>query len=82
MLVKIVSTQQTESKQTANSADKQDLDKVSAFISEKARKKVFQSKTFLTTAVSTFILKIPALFCGMSERTCLGWCSWIIVHRM
>ena len=61
------------SKWTANSADKQDVDKVLAFIFEKARRKVFQSKKFLTTAVYTFILKIAALLCGMSERTCLGW---------
>ena len=70
------------SKRTANSADKQDLDKVLAFISEKARRKVYQSKRFLTTAVYTFILKTPALLCGMSERTCLGWWSWIIAHPM
>ena len=70
------------SKRTANSADKQDVDKVLAFIFEKARIKVFQSKKFLTTAVYTFILKIAALLCGMSERTCLGWWSWIIAHPM
>ena len=70
------------SKRTANSADKQDVDKVLAFIFEKARRKVFQSKKFLTTAVYTFILKIAVLLCGMSERTCLGWWSWIIAHPM
>ena len=60
------------SKQTASSGDKQDVDKVLAFLLEKARRKLFQSKMFLTTAVYTFILKIPPLLCGTSERTCLG----------
>ena len=79
MLVKIGSV---PSKRTASSADKQDVDKVLAFLLEKARRKLFQSKVFLTTAVYTFILKIPALLCGTSERTCLGWWSLIIAHPM
>ena len=79
MLVKI---ELVLSKWTANSADKQGVDKVLVFIFEKARRKVFQSKKFLTTAVYTFILKILALLCGMSERTCLGWWSWIIAHPL
>ena len=79
MLVKIGSVL---SKRTANSADKQDVDKVLAFIFEKARRKVYQGKKFLTTAVDTFISKIPAVLCGMSERTCLGGWSWIIAHPM
>ena len=54
MLVKIESVL---SKRSANSADKQDVDKVLAFIFEKPTRKVFQSKKFLTTAVYTFILK-------------------------
>ena len=53
MLVKIESVLR---RRKANSADEQDVDKVLAFISEKARRKVFQSKKFLTSAVYTFIL--------------------------
>ena len=59
MLVKIESVL---SKQTANSADKQDVDKVLAFIFEKPKRKVFQSKQFLTTAVYTFISKYLPCF--------------------
>ena len=61
MLVKIGSVL---SKWTANSAGKQDLNKVLAFIFEKARRKVFQSKKFLTTAVLYIHIKntCPALW--------------------
>ena len=59
MLVKIESVL---SKWTANSADKQYVNEVLAFISEKARRKVYQSKKFLTTAAYTFILKYLPCF--------------------
>ena len=65
----LVKTELVLTKRTANSADKQDVDKVLVFIFEKARRNVFQSKKILTAAVYTFILKILAMLCGMSERT-------------